>query len=171
MQNLHRTVTNRSCNSKRHCYSVIQMRINGSSMQWFPSMNDHTIICSLYISTHTLQIFNHNCNTVRFFNFEFLCITDNSCSISKSCHNRNHWNFIDQCRNNSSLNCGSLKVAGANQKIGSRFTFCTLIQKGDVSAHIHTHLKHSGSCWIDPDIFQQNFASWSQKSGCDKICC
>ena len=103
-------------------------------------MDDHAVLCALDISTHAGKIVNHNCDTVGFFDFEFLCIADDRGSLSKSSHNCDHRNLIDQGRDDAALDDSSLERTGADQKIGSRFTLCTLIEESDISTHIHADL-------------------------------
>ena len=148
---------------------MIQMRINHSTMKGSASMNDHTIICTFNISTHTFQILNHYCNTVRFFNLQFLRIPNHCGTFCESSHHCDHWNLINQCRNNLTFYGSAMEGTGADQQVSNRFALVTFVEKCNISSHIHTNFQKSCSGRVNSYIFQKNLAVRCQKPCCNKI--
>ena len=169
IQDIHGAITDRSCHSKRHGNAVVEMRVDHCTMERFAAVDDHAVLCALDISTHAGEIVNHNCDTVGFFDFEFLCIADDRGSLSKSSHDCDHRDLIDQSRDDAALNDSSLERAGADQKISCRFALSAFVQKGDISAHIHADFEDSGTGRVDPYILKKDLTSRGQKSGRDKV--
>ena len=119
---------------------MIKMRIDHCTVEWTSAVDDHAVIRPFNVSPHASEVVNHNSNTVRFLDLEFLGIADNGGTFGKSSHDGNHRNLIDQCWDDASFDGRSFKGTGANQKIGSRFAFCTLVEESDISTHIHADL-------------------------------
>ena len=148
---------------------MIKIRIDLGTMKWLSSMDDHSVISRLNISSHAFQSFCYHCDTVGFFYLQLLCVPDNSSPLCKSCHYSDHRDFIDQCGDDLTLNSGSVKTACADQQVSGRLTLCTCIQQSNISPHSLAYTKHSVSGWINAYIFKKNLTSGSKKPCCDKV--
>ena len=140
-------------------------------MKGFSTMNDHAIFGFLDLCAHFPKIFRHNLDAVGLFDTKLLCIPDNSGSFCKSCHNGDHWKFIDQSRNDRAFYCGPVKRRGADQKIGSRFALCGFIEESDICSHGPAYTEDAVTGRVDPHIFQKDLTVGNKKTCCDKISC
>ena len=93
-----RSRSSKSGDGKCHCDAVIQIAVDVRAVERISTVDDHAVFGRNHVCAHGKQSFRCCFDPVGLLHFEFSGIFDHSCSFCESCHYSDHWNLVNESR-------------------------------------------------------------------------